>query len=58
MVTKRTTVSDEIIYVARKMGMINENKISNNNAAKLALKLTDNMDKDIRKTLRIVKDLE
>lgn len=47
------TVSDEILKDARKLGA--GDKISDNQAAELSLKLTDNIDKEIRKAGRFVK---
>ena len=55
MVTKRFTVSDEIIASAKRMGL--GNRISGAEAAELSLKLAEKMPADIRRTEKVVSRL-
>ena len=52
MLSKKRTMSDKIIALVRKRGY--RNRIPDNAAAEIALKLAEGMHKDIRRTRRLV----
>jgi gamma-glutamyl:cysteine ligase YbdK (ATP-grasp superfamily) len=56
MVATKSTVSDEIIRLARKIGA--RKVIGQDHAAELSLKLTDVMENDIKKAEKVIKVLE
>ena len=53
MISTNRTVSDEILKVANKLGA--SETITNKQAAELSLKITDNINSEIKKTERFVR---
>lgn len=57
MLKERKTVSDEILEEAKKMGIDTKEKMTNNQAAELALKLSEGLFKEIIMTKQAIKNL-